>query len=323
MDEHKSPAPPVTGEPILLPAVQPFDWQGVIAFLARRVIPGLERLDGERWWRLMSLGGAQESVDGWVRVQAAPRGLSIVIDPRLSGHREAVVRHLRAFFDLDLDPGLPQRVLGDLMRERPGLRMPGALDGFEVGVRAILGQQVSLAAATTLAGRLLARFGRETRCDTAPGRGGRLPDWPVARAFPSPAVLARADWREIAALGMPQRRAQSVQALARLLAGGEVSLTTHADPGRTRERLLALPGIGPWTVEYLAMRALRDRDAFPASDLVLMRALGVRTAAQASARAQGWRPWRSLAVMHLWSAAARAADATAAGRAGVATREAG
>ncbi|MEZ5658240.1 MAG: AlkA N-terminal domain-containing protein [Burkholderiaceae bacterium] len=275
--------------PLVLAHVDPFDWPGLLGFLSKRQIPGLERIEGVCWSRLLTVNGPQGPADGWLHVAPAGKHLAVELDAGLEGHRETVAGRLRAFFDLDLDPAEPRRSLGKLMDRRPGLRMPGALDGFEVGARAVLGQQVSLAAATTLAGRVLARFGR-------PVAGGY--------AFPEPAVLARADVREIAALGMPARRAQSLRALAQALAAGDLALTPQADRDATRTALLALPGIGPWTVEYLAMRALRDRDAFPAADLVLRRAMQVSTAAQARQRAEAWRPWRAHAVLHLWTAMA-------------------
>jgi AraC family transcriptional regulator of adaptative response / DNA-3-methyladenine glycosylase II len=199
-------------------------------------------------------------------------------------------------FDLDAEPEAIARVfsrdprLAPSVRARPGLRVPGAIDGFELAVRAVLGQQVSVRAATTLAGRLTAAFGEPAPPD--PHDGGRLDRLPVTADR-----LAAVSPDDVAAVGMPLSRARTVVELARAAAGGTLDLRPGADPDATITRLIELPGIGPWTAQYIAMRALHWPDAFPATDLVIRRVLG-NDAARASER---WRPWRAYAAMHLWA----------------------
>ncbi|MBW2316655.1 MAG: DNA-3-methyladenine glycosylase 2 family protein, partial [Deltaproteobacteria bacterium] len=188
---------------------------------------------------------------------------------------------------LSADPTLARVVAA-----HPGLRVPGAFDGFELAVRAILGQQVSVRGATTLAGRLVERFG--TPC---PGES----DAAVSRLFPRPERLARA---RIEAIGLPAARAGAIRALARAVSSGEIVLDGSADPDETCAALEALPGIGPWTSAYVAMRALREPDAFLSGDLGLRRALatpeGLPSARALGERAEAWRPWRAYAALYLW-----------------------
>jgi AraC family transcriptional regulator of adaptative response / DNA-3-methyladenine glycosylase II len=211
-----------------------------------------------------------------------------------------LAERLRRLFDLGADPeAIASHLRADpLLRERlralPGVRVPGSWDGFELAVRAILGQQVSVAAATRLAGRAAQTYGEPLRVADAEG---------LSWVFPEPRALARAD---AARLGLPAARAAALAALAQAVASGALDLDGAADAEAARRALLALPGIGPWTAEVVAMRALREPDAFPAGDLGLRRALGragrPASAAEAAARAQGWRPWRAYGAMLLWSA---------------------
>jgi AraC family transcriptional regulator of adaptative response / DNA-3-methyladenine glycosylase II len=259
--------------------------------------------------------------------------------PRLRGLGQVVSR-CRQLLDLDTDPEpvgavlAADELLAPLVAARPGVRVPGCCDGFELAVRAVLGQQVSLAAARTMAGRLAARFG--TALDPPPGEGGPAvgdaapasrsygtadggapgcaPAGPGAPAllFPEPAALADAD---LSGLGMTTARQATVRSLAAAAASGRLALDRGADPQETAARLAELPGIGPWTSAYILMRALGDPDAFPATDLGLRRALG--RLGGSAARARRWRPWRAYAAMHLWAAeAARPAVGPAAGTQG-------
>jgi 3-methyladenine DNA glycosylase/8-oxoguanine DNA glycosylase len=210
---------------------------------------------------------------------------------------------VRRVFDLGADPGgiaaglRKDPRIGALLRRRPGVRVPGAWDGFELAVRAILGQQVSVAAATTLAGRLAAAFGEPV----APEAG-----WPqeLRYFFPRPETLARA---RIERIGLPLARARAIAGLARAVAAGELSLDPAAPYDETVTTLKSLPGIGEWTTQYIAMRALGHPDAFPAADLGLRKALEDGTgrmpsAAEIEELAQAWRPWRAYAAMCLWLA---------------------
>ncbi|HMD47601.1 MAG TPA: AlkA N-terminal domain-containing protein, partial [Bryobacteraceae bacterium] len=204
-----------------------------------------------------------------------------------------IVSRVRRLCDLDADPVAiasalaTDALLRPLVEARPGLRVPGAWDGFELGIRAILGQQVSVPGASTLAGRLVARFGRPLDS----GRSG------ITHLFPRAEDLAAAN---LASIGLPQKRADTLSAFSAAVASGALALNNSVTPEQIRERLQSIAGIGEWTTEYIAMRALNDPDAFPAADLVLLRAAGARAARQLRAIAERWRPWRAYAALHLW-----------------------
>jgi AraC family transcriptional regulator of adaptative response / DNA-3-methyladenine glycosylase II len=192
------------------------------------------------------------------------------------------------------------RVLAPFLRVHPGLRLPGAFDGFEIATRAVLGQQVSVAGARTLAGRLVERFG--SRLDAANGTGAGPG---LERLYPTAAELAAAPARELAAIGLPAARAGALAALARAVDGGALSLDPPTDPDALQRGLRELPGFGAWTASYVAMRALGWPDAFLEGDLVVRRALGDLSPRACVARAEAWRPWRAYAVMHLWASQGR------------------
>jgi AraC family transcriptional regulator of adaptative response / DNA-3-methyladenine glycosylase II len=285
----------------------PYAWDDLLAFLALRAIPGVESVAGGAYRRAFRVGDAV----GWLEVEpvAGTHQLGVRIHAGDGALRLIdLAPRLRALFDLGAAPDAIAAQLGEdpllrrALREAPGVRVPGALDGFELAVRAILGQQVTVAGATRLAGRLVAQFGRKLpdACRTA--HDGAAP----SHEFPSAEALCDAD---VARIGLPGARAEAIRALARAVAGGELSLDPGADAQETRAALESLPGVGPWTASYVAMRALREPDAFPTGDLGLRRALGVESAALAR-RAEAWRPWRSYAAMLLWQhAPARAARA--------------
>jgi AraC family transcriptional regulator of adaptative response / DNA-3-methyladenine glycosylase II len=253
---------------------------------------------GERYLRTLRAGDAA----GWVEVRSLPGAHAL--EARLRFARRAplagAAERLRRIFDCGADPGaIGTRLardpwLGERLAAAPGIRVPGSWDGFELAVRAILGQQVSVAAATRLAGRLVEAYGEPLPLSAAPPG--------LSRLFPRPEVLAGAEARR---LGVPAARAEAIRALARAVARGELCLAESSDPQAARQALRALPGIGPWTAEVIAMRALREPDAFPASDLGLRRALGApgrpASAAQVARRAEAWRPWRAYAALLLWS----------------------
>ena len=272
----------------------PLDWEALLGFLAARAIEGVEVVQGGAYARSVSVGERT----GWLRVTRAPQhnALRVEVAPTLAGGLGPLLGTLRALFDLDAHPQLIAESLGrdpllaPLVARHPGLRVPGAFDGFEAAVRAILGQQVSVRAATTLSGRLAKRFGQalETPIDG------------VTHLFPSAAVLAEAPLEAIVQIGLPAARARSIQALAQARARGEIRLERGEDPEAAAAALVALPGIGPWTAQYLGMRVHRYPDAFPASDLGVYKALGVKTARAAEERAAAFRPWRAYAVMFLW-----------------------
>lgn len=272
----------------------PLAFVPLLSFLRARAIPGVEHVDAESYRRVVRLG---ERV-GWLRVARDARRDALVAEVSLSlGEKlPAVVAGLRRLFDLDAQPAeIDRRLARDprlaaSVERTPGRRVPGAFDGFETAVRAVLGQQISVKGATTLAGRLAVRFGQ--RVETP------FPE--LARAFPAPSLLARARLSDVAGLGMPEARARALVELARAVQGG-LELAPGAALEPTLAALAKLPGFGAWTTEYVAMRALSWPDAFPASDLGVRKALAASSARAALARAEAWRPWRAYATMHLWA----------------------
>jgi AraC family transcriptional regulator of adaptative response / DNA-3-methyladenine glycosylase II len=259
----------------------PLDWTGLLDFLSARAITGVESVAGGRYRRTVSITHRASTHAGWI-VRLAP-SLSAVIPQVL-----ARVKHL---FDLACDPQSVAERLGALAAARPGLRVPGAFNGFEVAVRAVLGQQVTVKAARTLTGRFAARFG--TPLET--------PFAELSVAFPDENRIARADPEEIGTLGILRSRVRAIQALAEALVDGGLALQPMVAVDDTIARLQALPGFGEWTAQYIAMRALAWPDAFPASDFGVLKALGESDPRKALACAEHWRPWRAYAVMHLWN----------------------
>ncbi|MFQ3786236.1 AlkA N-terminal domain-containing protein [Halomonas sp. A29] len=281
-----------------LPYRPPYDWQAMLAFLARRIIPGLECIDEERYQRVFRVG---ETI-GSVSVTHAPGDNALQASirlPELSALPNVIAR-LRRLFDLQADPEAIRRGLGrdpalaPLVESRPGLRVPGGWDPFEVAVRAILGQQVSVDAATGLAGRLVERLGENMMDQAETG---------LNRLFPSP---DRFTFDEIKALGMPSARATALVRLAATYREQPQLFDRRQDLDETVAHLCALPGIGEWTAHYIAMRGLQESDAFLPSDVALQRVLAEQgqrpTPRELLARAEAWRPWRAYAVIHLWHA---------------------
>ncbi len=275
-----------------LPDPGAFGLESVVAFFAARVIPGLEHCEGARLRRVLRVG------DGFAGVEI---DVADPASPRLRLHPSAFAQ-VRTLVDTVVGAlGLlaPCHAMPDFAGHRP-VRVPGAFDPFEVAVRAILGQQVSVRAATTLAGRLVERAGPRIE----------LPGFDdLDRAFPSAADVLATD---LASLGVPARRAAALRALATAVHDGSLGLTPGADPQAARNVLAQLPGLGPWTIEYIAMRALGDPDAFPYSDLVLRKVLAAPgepplSAREVATRAEAWRPWRAHACLAIWGAASATA----------------
>jgi AraC family transcriptional regulator of adaptative response / DNA-3-methyladenine glycosylase II len=267
----------------------PLDWPALLGFLARRSISGVEHADAHAYRRSVQLPGAPP---GWLEVAPAGAGLHLRLSASLLPVLPAVLGRTRQLLDLACSPLEISAALGPLAESRPGLRLPGAFDGFEMAVRAILGQQVSVAAARTLAGRVAEAFG-----------AALATPWPgVRRCFPVPAVLASLPVDALAGLGIVGRRAQTIIELARLVADAALELSPAAPLEPTLARLRAVPGIGEWTAQYIAMRALAWPDAFPAGDFGVRKALGGLNERAATLAAEAWRPWRAYAVMHLWAA---------------------
>jgi AraC family transcriptional regulator, regulatory protein of adaptative response / DNA-3-methyladenine glycosylase II len=277
----------------------PYDWDGILAFLAARALKGIEHVTDTAYARTVRLGDAK----GWIMVTQSPakRALMVEFTHSLTPVLPALLSRVKALFDLDARPDLIAKHLGkdarlrSAVRANPGLRVPGAFNGFEMGVRAILGQQVTVKGATTIAGRFVEAFGEPIV----------TPFTELSRLTPAPARVAAATVDDIARHGIVAARCRSIIALARAQRSGALCLDagTHHNPDDSIKRLAELPGIGPWTAHYIAMRALRWPDAFPKEDIAVRNNLGGVTAKEAEALSEPWRPWRSYAVMHVWRTA--------------------
>jgi AraC family transcriptional regulator, regulatory protein of adaptative response / DNA-3-methyladenine glycosylase II len=276
----------------------PFDFASSLAFLRQRAIPGIEQIDELSYRRdlILSRGAA------WFEVRQIAGAHALQVTARNISALELadVVRRIRRQFDLDADPGSVEEVLrdDDLFRRknqyRPGLRVPGGYDGFEVAVRAILGQQISVAATTTFTRRLVTRFGTAVATD----------DGKSVHRFPTPTELAEAPLESI---GIIRSRAHALRSMARAIADGRVDFRSEQTLEDFVARWTTLPGIGDWTAHYIAMRGLAHPDAFPAGDLILRRQAAAGGAALTEkalrSRAESWRPWRAYTVIQLWSRA--------------------
>ncbi|MDA8107538.1 MAG: DNA-3-methyladenine glycosylase 2 [Betaproteobacteria bacterium] len=275
----------------------PYDWQGIAAFLGARTIAGVESVDARSYRRTARFVHGGREHRGWIEVAPSAKkpALSVLVSASLARALPPVLARVKALMDLACSPSEVGRALGALARRHPGLRVPGAFDGFEVAVRAILGQQITVAAARTLAGRFAAAFG--DRLET--------PFASLTTLFPAAARIAELPHEKIAKLGVPATRARTLVALARALASGALELTPNADIEATLAKLRAVPGVGEWTAQYIAMRALAWPDAFPHTDYGVMKALKLDDPKRVLAAAEAWRPWRAYAVMHLWQSLAR------------------
>ena len=271
----------------------PYDWESLLGFLRARAIHGVESADTDVYYRTLAFRMADARHAGWLAVRHAPRRRSLIVDVSASLARAIppVLSRVRHAFDLACDPVPIAAALGALAEARPGLRVPGTCDGFELAVRAVIGQQVSVAGARTLLGRVAAAFG-----STLEGVPAERP----SRLFPTAADLATRTVDEVRAVGLTAARARTLIDLARAVARGDVELDPGVDVECATRALQAIRGIGPWTSSYIAMRALGWPDAFPDNDLGVLHAMGETRAARARSRAEAWRPWRAYAVVQLW-----------------------
>lgn len=281
----------------------PYAWDALLTYLAGRAMPGLEAvMDRQAYVRSVQLQGHH----GWLRVthQASRQQIALEIAPSLTPVLMPLMARVRQQFDVEANPTIIQShlqsdaLLATQMQAQPGLRVPGAFDHFELAVRAVLGQQVSVAGATTVSGRLVQRFGQATTTPFAS----------ITHHFPTPQTLLDCSVSDIASLGMPASRASTVQHLAQFALAGGLEKQPHADLAHAIAQLKSVKGIGEWTAQYIAMRALRYPDAFPAGDLGLQKAAAQTmtdgtarlTEKQLLARANAWSPWRSYAALLLW-----------------------
>ena len=296
-----APATPPGAVCLRLPFRPPIDLPRLFGFLAARAVPGVEEVTASTYRRTISLPNGR----GILSLRNVDQAHWVECELELDDLRDvtAAVQRCRRLLDLDADPDAvsgflaSDEVIGPLARACPGRRSPGHVDGDELAMRAVLGQQVSVAAARRLGARLTAEYGKPLA----------RPSGTLTHCFPDAATVAAAD---PAALPMPAARARALVTLAAALASGEVALHPGADRDEAAARLLALPGVGPWTVAYIRMRALSDPDAFPATDVGVLRALAALGAGAGVAVAERWRPWRSYAVHHLWATLEPAARET-------------
>jgi len=300
-DGHTAGLAPAAGEGLTLTLRYrpPYDWDGICDFLRVRAIAGIERVEGNCYARSFAIDGHQGQIS--VEPAAVSHAIRATIHTPDLAILPAIIARLRRVFDLAADPDAIAAHLGqdpllhDLVAACPGLRVPGAWDGFELAIRAVLGQQVTLAAAARLAGDLVARFGAPLE----------IPCGSLTHSFPAPERLASAD---LTVLGMPRARAATLSAVARARLENPGLFEARNDLDTTIRDLRAIPGIGDWTAQYIALRQMREPDAFPAADIGLMRAVAtVENTARPDAaalleRARAWQPWRAYAAQYLWRA---------------------
>ena len=290
-----SEAKPGDGIAVTLGYRPPYDVREMLQFLQQRGIAGVEQIDVAAHTVARTLR-LDDDTCGWVACRFEPEQhrVQVRVADSLAPQLPRVIARVRAWLDLDADPAAIHAVLGADFPALAGLRVPGTLDGLELAVRAVVGQQVTVAAARTLTTRLVERFGTPL---ATPIDG-------LTRLFPSPAALAAASGDELGQLGLVRQRQAAIHALAQAVSSGQIRLHAGADVAATMDALKALPGIGAWTADYIALRALRWPDAFPSGDVALQKALapeGQRlTARAAESRAERWRPWRAYAVIRAW-----------------------
>jgi AraC family transcriptional regulator, regulatory protein of adaptative response / DNA-3-methyladenine glycosylase II len=296
---RRTTAPPPDQYVFRLRFRPPYDWNGMLVFLAPRATPGVEMVEGGAYRRSFLLNGPKQAECGYFEISLDEKAEGLIARVQFGDPRSLffIVERIRAMFDLNADwariaaslktdPVLRRRV-----EAHPGLRLPGCWNGFELAVRAVVGQQISVKAATTLSGRVAELFG-------IPFAGASK----LSRTFPAPEILAEAP---LARIGLTVKRAQTVRALARAVCDGRLRFEGVLDSKTFLAQLCEIPGIGEWTAQYVAMRALGEPDAFPAGDRGLLRALNLRSTRELERRSESWRPWRAYAAMYLWNASPR------------------
>jgi AraC family transcriptional regulator of adaptative response / DNA-3-methyladenine glycosylase II len=267
----------------------PYYWEGMLAFLAARATPGVETVDAGTYRRSISLNGNH----GYFEVSLDENTHTLTARIQFGDPRALffIVERIRAMFDVNADWSSiatalrTDRELFKRLDAAPGMRVPGCWNGFELATRAVLGQQITVKGATALAGRIARAFGQPFSAAD------------LTHIFPAPEVLADAN---LSSIGLPKARAATIRALARAVCDGQIHFEGIIDVDQFLNRLCEIPGIGNWTAQYVAMRALREPDAFPSSDLGLLRALDAKTPRELELRAEAWRPWRAYAAMYLW-----------------------
>lgn len=298
---RRAVANPAPGLTVQLPYRAPFDFSELLRFFAARAIPGVEVVSDDRYLRSISVDGVNSIMD------VRDGGENVLLTVHGAGTRSLlpIIQRVRGIFDLDASPDDIARVLSrdvflkKLIRRRPGIRVPGVWDGFELTVRAILGQQVSVAAATTLSGRVARRYGEKMDVSVPDIDAAVVPQL----LFPRPEKMLRA---RLGDLGVIRSRADTIRRVAKAVVAGDIDFDPAQDIDEFCRKLVAIKGIGEWTAQYVAMRALKNPDAFPHADLGLLRAFDDENRerlkpAALKARAEAWRPWRAYAALLLWS----------------------
>ena len=270
----------------------PFDWSAILDFLQARAILGVEHVDHTQYSRSVVLKINNSTEMGWVQVRNDEDRscLRVRVAGTLSHAIPIVLTKLKTLFDLSCQPTQIDDALQGAIPYVSGLRVPGSFDGFETAARAILGQQISVKAATTLAGRLVSRFGIPIE----------TPMQFVTHAFPTAAVIASLNPEQLVSIGVTSSRAQSILALAAAMSTGQLRLDAAQNVSEAIKTLKTLPGVGEWTAQYIAMRALSWPDAFPHTDLGIRNALGISSVKRILEVAEAWRPWRAYATINLW-----------------------
>jgi AraC family transcriptional regulator, regulatory protein of adaptative response / DNA-3-methyladenine glycosylase II len=269
----------------------PLDWQALLSFLSMRALPGVEIVTTCSYARTVDTGRST----GWIVVEPLElqNRVRVVVSISLAADLQLLIKRVKRLFDLTADSVEIDAYLGDIAKRRPGLRVPGSFDGFETAVRAILGQRISVKAATTLSGRLVSAFGIPVDSSDSFSSG-------ITYLWPSANTIAALSVSDIASLGVIARSAEAIILLAKMVDNGELSLEPTLDPDPTMYKLKSLPGVGEWTAQYIAMRVLRSPDSFPNGDLAIAKAMGIADKKHILSLAEQWRPWRSYAAIHLW-----------------------
>lgn len=270
----------------------PYDVESMLGFFSQRALPGVEQVADREFTRTLRIMQGAKAHSGWLRVRFDEDQAQAVltVSDSLAAALPTVISRVRAALDLDADPIAIHAALHTAFPSSSGVRVPGTLDGFELAVRAVLGQQITVAAARTLGARLVAAFGEPIETPVAG----------LDRLFPTPGALAAGSGDALGQLGITRQRQAALHALAHAVLESRIALRPGADVAAVCADLRALPGIGDWTAQYIALRALRWPDAFPSGDVALQKALSVSSARAAEQAAEAWRPWRGYAVLRVW-----------------------
>jgi len=277
---------------VRLPYRPPYNWQQVIGFLQLRAITGVETVTSDSYARTVDIQHQGQRFSGWFKVshEAERNALKLELSDSLAPMLNRIIRRVRRMFDLNANPELISEALADIADPEHTVRLPGCFDPFEMAIRAILGQQITVKAAATLSCRVATEFGKA--CDTEKAD--------LQLIFPDAAILSDVSVDQLGKLGIIRQRAKTIIALAQAINEGAITLKLDGEPDRLIAQLIELPGIGPWTAQYIAMRALSWPDQFLATDLVVRKALSMRPAKELEQLSTRWQPWRSYAVITLW-----------------------